>query len=97
MRVIAHEDSRYANTLIVSLNNRIYFREHELSRSVVNSADNHLGSQHGLDGTSRHFHQVQVGAPTRAAMIGDDFKLNGMSHTVELARMKEDVVSFNSE
>ena len=81
----------------MSLNNRIYFREHELSRSVVNSVDNHLGSQHGLDATSRRFHQGQVGAPTRAAMIGDDFKLNGTSHTVELAKMKEDVVSFNSE
>jgi hypothetical protein len=86
----------YANTLMVSLNNRIYFREH--ASSVVHSSDNHnVDSQHRLEVTSRHFHQVQVGGPTRAT-IGNSFKLDRMSsHTVELARVKEDVVSVNSE
>ena len=81
---------------MVSLNNRIYFREH--ASSVVHSSDNHnVDSQHRLEVTSRHFHQVQVGGPTRAT-IGNSFKLDRMSsHTVELARVKEDVVSVNSE
>ena len=96
MRVNAHKDSRYANTLMVSLNNRIYFREH--ASSVVHSSDNHnVDSQHRLEVTSRHFHQVQVGEPTRAT-IGNSFKLDRLSsHTVELARVKEDAVSVNSE
>lgn len=87
----------YANTLMVSLNNRIYFREHAMS--VVHSSDNHfVDSQHRLEVASRHFHQVQVGTPADATMIGNSFKLGRMSsHTVELARVKEDVVSFNSE
>jgi hypothetical protein len=93
----AHKDSRYANTLMVSLNNRIYFREHALS--VVHSSDNHfVDSQHRLEVASRHFHQVQVGTPTRDTTIGNSFKLDRMtSHTVELARVKEDIVSVNSE
>jgi len=97
MRVNAHKDSRYANTLMVSLNNRIYFREH--ASAVVHSSDDHImDSQHRLEVGSRHFHQVQVGTPTRAATIGNSFKLDRMSsHTVELARVKEDVVSVNSE
>jgi hypothetical protein len=98
MRVNAHKVSRYANTLLVSLNNRIYFREH--ASSVVHSSDNHnVDSQleHRLEVTSRHYHQVQVGTPTRTT-IGNGFKLDRMSsHTVALARVKEDVVSFNSE
>jgi hypothetical protein len=82
---------------MVSLNNRIYFREH--TSSVVHSSNNHnVDSQHRLEVTSRHFHQVQVGTPTRATTIGNGFKLDRMSsHTVELARVKEDIVSFNSE
>ena len=81
---------------MVSLNNRIYFREHALS--VVHSSDNHnVDSQHRLEVTSRHYHQVQVGTPTRTT-IGSGFKLDRMSsHTVELARVKEDAVSVNSE
>ncbi|KAI0280488.1 hypothetical protein BGY98DRAFT_963681 [Russula aff. rugulosa BPL654] len=85
----------YANTLMVSLNNRIYFREHALS--VVHSSSNHIvDSQHGLEVTSHHFHQV--GAPPRATTIGNGFKLDTLSsHTVELARVKGDGVSVNSE
>lgn len=90
MRVNAHKDSRYSNTLMVSLNNRIYFREH--ASSVVHS--NHTDSQQRLEAATRHFHQVhQVGSVTPTG-----FKLDGLSsHAMELTRMKEDVVSFNSE
>jgi hypothetical protein len=95
MRVNAHKDSRYANTLMVSLNNRIYFREH--AASVVHSSNNHIvDTQHRLEVTSHHFHHV--GTPTHATAIGNGFKLGRLSsHTVELARTKGDSVSVNSE
>jgi hypothetical protein len=94
-RVNAHKDSRYANTLMVSLNNRIYFREHALS--VVHSSSNHIvDTQNGIEVTTHHFHQV--GTPARPTAIGNSFKLDRMSsHTVELARVKEDGISVNSE
>lgn len=97
MRVNAHKDSRYANTLMVSFNNRIYFREH--ASSVAHSSGNHtMDSQDRLEVASRHFNPVQVGTPTHATTIGNSFKLERMSsHAVELARVKEDAVSFNSE
>ncbi len=79
---------------MVSLNNRIYFREH--ASSVV--SDHIVDSQHRLEVASRHFHPVQVGAPTSATTIGNGFKLDRMSsHTVELAKVKEDIISVNSE
>jgi hypothetical protein len=94
MRVNAHKDFRYANTLMVSLNNRIYFREHALN--VVHSSNNHIvDSQHRLEVTSHHFHQV--GTPPGSAAIDNGFKLDRLSSTVALARVKEDVVSVNSE
>lgn len=99
MRVNAHKDSRYANTLMVSFNNRIYFREH--ASSVAHSSGNHttdVDSQGRLEVASRHFHPVQVGTATHATVTGNSFKLDRMSpHAVELARVKEDVVSVNSE
>jgi hypothetical protein len=97
MRANTHKYSRYANTLLVSLNNRIYFREH--ASTVLRSSDNLMGSDHGRDAASRHFHEVQVGMPDRAAAIGNSFKLDRLSsHTIELnsERVKVDVVSINS-
>ncbi len=98
MRVNTHKYSRYANTLLVSLNNRIYFREH--ASTVLRSSDNHItGSDYRRDSASRHFHELQVGMPDRAAAIGNSFKLDRLSsHTIELnsERVKVDVVSINS-
>ncbi len=95
MRVNAHKDSRYANTLMVSLNNRIYFRENTVS--VVHSSNSHIvDTQHRLEVRSHHFHQV--GTPAHATTIGNGFKLGRLSsHTVELTRVKGDSVSVNSE
>lgn len=96
-RVNAHKDSRYTNTLMVSFNNRIYFREHP--SSVSHSSGNHtVDSQDRFEAASRHFHPVQVGTPTHATTIGNSFRLNRMSpHAVELASEKEDVVTISSE
>ena len=82
---------------MVSFNNRIYFREH--ASSVAHSSGDHtMDSQDRLEVASRHFNPVQVGTPTHATTIGNSFKLERMSsHAVELARVKEDAVSFNSE
>ena len=84
---------RYANTLILSLNNRIFFRKHA-STALHSNGNPIVGSQ--------HHHQVQVGTPIRTTMIGsNDYKTDasGMSHALEFARMKdsEGVVSVNSE
>ncbi len=82
---------------MVSLNNRIYFREH--GSSVVHSSANHnMESDHRLGETSHHLHQVPVGTPTRLTTIGNDFRLDRMSsHAIEFGRVKEDIVSLNSE
>ena len=80
---------------MVGLNNRIYFREHALS---VVSDNDVVDFQHRLEVASHHFHPVQIGTPTSATIIGNGFKLDRMSpHTVELAKVKEDIISVNSE
>ena len=80
---------------MVSLNNRNYFREH--ASSVVGGNDI-VDSQHRLEVASGHFHPVRVGTPTSATTIGNGFTLDRMSpHTVELVKIKEDIISVNSE
>ncbi|KAF8470502.1 hypothetical protein DFH94DRAFT_213402 [Russula ochroleuca] len=84
----------YANTLLVSLNNRIYFREH--ASSVLHSSSHQVvSSQSRLEAASQHYHQV--GPPARPTTIGNGFKVETMSHTIELERVKGDVVSISSE
>ena len=80
---------------MVSLNNRIYFREHALS--VVHTSSNHIvNSQNQLEISSHHFHQV--GTQPRGTSTGNGFKLDRLtSHTVELTRVKEDGLSLDSE
>ena len=95
MRVNAHKDSRYANTLMVSFNNRIYFREH--SSFVAHSSGNHTMNS-SQEVASRHFHPVQVGTPIHATTIPNSFKLERMGpHAVGLGKVKVDIVSVTSE
>lgn len=93
----AHKYSRYANTLLVSLNNRIYFREHG-SSVLYYSSGNHVvepDEPSHLEAASVHFHQVRQ--PPRTTTISNSFKLDTMPHTVELGRGKGDVSSINSD
>jgi len=90
----------YANTLLVSLNNRIYFREHG-SSVLYYSSGNHVeepGEPGHLEAASVHFHQVRS-PPHRAhtTTITNSFKLDAMPHTVELGRGKGELSSINSD
>ena len=93
----AHKDFRYANTLLVSLNNRIYFREHGspvLYYSSGNNVEEPEEPSH-LEAASVHFHQVR--SPPHTTTITNSFKLDTMPHTVDLGRGKGDLSSINSD
>ena len=86
--------SRYSITLLVSLNNRIYFRDHP-------GWGNHINSIHILRfptnrsccsaTTSRRF--AQVGSPVHATTMGHSLQLNTIPHAIDLERAKGDAVS----
>jgi hypothetical protein len=92
VRVISHTSSRYSNTLLVSLNNRIYFRDHP-------SCGSHVDSGHVVESdqirrsavASLHF-STQGRPSTRTDTTDDGFKLHPISHTIDLERGKGDVV-----
>ena len=88
------KDSRYANTLLVSFNNRVYSREHA---STVFSTHIEGCESSRLEAASHHIHQV--GLPVRTATVGNNFQPGHtvLSHTIELEGGKGDVVSINSE
>ncbi len=95
----AHKSSRYSNTLLVSLNNRIYFRDHSTSGVHVDT-DHYVdtGDQfHRSATTSLHF--AQVGSPTHTTARGDNIKLNTVSHTIgfDFEKGKGDAVSICSD
>jgi hypothetical protein len=84
----AHKSSRYANTLLVSLNNRIYFRDYAARHGTV---EVHMGSNHLEEGSQSHnSHRSaltsirinQVGSPTNTTTVGNTFKLDTISHVV---------------
>lgn len=87
--VNAHRSSRYSNTLLVSLNNRIYFREHP--RAGIHMESDESGRSHRSTAiTSLHF--AQVGQPTQSNTLGDSdsFGLETLSHTNDTKRKKGD-------
>jgi hypothetical protein len=94
VRANAHKDSRYANTLLVSFNNRVYSREHA---SSVFSTHVECCESSRLEAASRHIHQV--GLPVRTATVGNSSQPSDtvLSHTIELEGGKGDVVSINLE
>jgi len=80
----------YTNTLLVSLNNRIYFRDHP-------SPGVHIMSDHGVgsDQSRRHFNPV--GSTTHVATQDDNYVLKTISHTIDLEKGKSDGVSISSD
>jgi hypothetical protein len=81
---------RYTNTLLVSLNNRIYFRDHP-SPGVHIMSDDVVGS----DQSRRHF--TTVGSTTHTAIQDDNYVLKTISHTIDLEKGKSDGVSISSD
>jgi hypothetical protein len=83
--------------LLVSLNNRIYFRDHPGSGFLVDS-DQLVEIDHSRRSAITSLHPTPVGSQARAATSGDGYKRNTISHTIDLEQGNEgDVVSFSSD
>jgi hypothetical protein len=87
----AHEGSRYSNTLLVSLNNRIYFRDHPSPGAHV---DTNLEQCHRSVMASLHFAQVTTHANN--ATLGDSYKAKNMDYTIDPEKGKADTCSIRS-
>ena len=81
---------------MVSLNNRIYFRNH-------GTAGVHVDSELAVESDQFHhsrasFRFSQDGPPAHSAAIGDSFKLNTISHMIDLEKKgKGDTVTVSSD
>jgi hypothetical protein len=83
---------RYTNTLFVSLNNRIYFRDHAPSGVQI------MADQVGRSDPSRHqLTPVTVVSTTHTTPGGDNYALKTISHTIDLEKGKSDSVSISSD
>jgi len=92
--------TRYSNTLLVNLNNRIYFRDH-----ASGSRSTRVGDSSGSHGTSTtqgrtttvgslHF----IGAESQLeAHEGESCKQGPITHTVDLEKGNGDSGSTNSD
>ncbi|KAH9042555.1 hypothetical protein EDB85DRAFT_1074197 [Lactarius pseudohatsudake] len=84
----------YSNTLLVTLNNRIYFRDHRQPEHGDSARVTFSGRVRATALTSLSF----VGAdPQSQASTGDSFKLDTISQTVGLEKQKGDAVSTSSQ
>ncbi|KAH9019180.1 hypothetical protein EDB85DRAFT_2009461, partial [Lactarius pseudohatsudake] len=82
----------YSNTLLVSLNNRIYFRDRQSSERGDNASILDSDQLRATTVTSLHF--VGTG-PRSQAPTDDSFQLSTSTQTVELNRRKGDDTSIN--
>ncbi|KAH9177724.1 hypothetical protein EDB89DRAFT_1432777 [Lactarius sanguifluus] len=84
----------YSNTLLVTLNNRIYFRDHRPPEHGDSARVTFSERVRATAMTSLSF----VGAdPQSQASTGDSFKLGAISQTVSLEKQKGDAVSTSSQ
>ena len=82
---------------MVSLNNRIYFRDHRTPGVHVDS-DHIVESDQFRHSAIAPFPFSQAGPPAHSTTIGDSFKLNTISHTIDLEKKgKGDAVSISSD
>jgi len=81
----------YANTLLVSLNNRVYFRDYAARHGTL---EVHVHSSHHTESEQSHRPAIsslpfnQVGSTTNTTAVGNTFKLNTISHIVGLEKSK---------
>jgi hypothetical protein len=84
---------RYSNTLLVSLNNRIYFRDRTIATAIVDS-------ENVSSGHSRHFavtsHFSQGHQPTNTNTTDQGFKLHSIPNRMRLGESKGDEASISS-
>ena len=90
MRASSHKSSRYSNTLLVSLNNRIYFRDHP--GSCVDSGHVVESDQARRSAVASLHFSTQGPRSARPDTTDDDFKLHPISHTIDLEKGKGDIV-----
>jgi hypothetical protein len=83
--------SRYSNTLLVSLNNRIYFRDHPQGDHVESNQIVVPGQSRRSAMTSLGF--AQVGSPAHTTTMGDSLQLNTVPHAIDLEKAQDDAVS----
>jgi hypothetical protein len=79
----ADESSRYSNTLLVSLNNRIYFRDHPFRGTHGNSRC-YVDSGPSLRSTVTPIVFAQSGQRHQRTSIDDTLKLDTISGTASL-------------
>jgi len=81
----------YANTLLLSLNNRIYFRDYAAHHGTY-SLEVHVDSSHHMEGDrSRRsaISSLQARSPTDTTAVSNNtFKLDTISHIVDLEKSK---------
>jgi|SRR6266850_4710233 len=91
------KSSRYSNTLLVSLNNRIYFRNRPGTEFHVNT-DQLVEFNCSPRSAIVSHHITPVGSQARMATSGGDHELNTISHTIDLEQSsKVDSVSISSD
>ena len=74
--------TRYSNTLLVSLNNRIYFRDHPFRGAHGNSRSCYVDSGPSFPSTVTPLSFAENGRPTTSA--GDTLKLDTMSGSASI-------------
>jgi hypothetical protein len=78
LRFITHPGCRYSNTLLVTLNNRIYFRDHPSP----------TGSSPGIGPSGHSSHHLPEVKPPRIATANGTISLNSLSSTTDLEKAK---------
>lgn len=91
----ADEDSRYSNTLLVSLNNRIYFRDHPF-RGAHGNTRCYVDSGPSFRSTVTPITFAQNGPRPHTTPAGDRHKLDTVSRTESIDIEKGAVVGDTS-
>jgi len=87
----------YSNTLMVSLNNRIYFRDQPPAGLHVDT-DHVVGSDPSRGSAIASFQLSPIRSHTHRTIPGDSYKLNTLSHTIDLEKgSKSDAGSISSD
>ena len=92
----ADESSRYSNTLLVSLNNRIYFRDHPF-RGAHGNSRYYVDSGPSFHSTVTPIAFAQNARRHPVTTTGDNLKLETVSGTPSIDIEKGSVVGNNSK
>jgi len=83
---------------MVSLNNRIYFREYTDSQSGINTnGSNSADCERSHRSALASIRLNQVGSPTNTTTAGNTFKLDAISHVAGLEKSKGRSIGIASD